>query len=173
MDFRADNWNVEVQTRRPVATSHSAGKQGGKERRGRRSSVDKLNSGSRGPTHCLRSHRIINQYNSLTSHLHSSLGMEATVPLLRLMRTNHPARLPQDKSEDSLFATFKPPLTFSLLCSFAFSCVPNLISCKWRAWGDVRGCRVCVCVSGHVPVCVCVSALQKPFAKTFSAIPKD
>lgn len=130
MDFGPDNWNMEGQTKWPVATSHSAGKRGGKERRGQRSSVDKLTFDRRGLTHCLRSHKIINQYNSLTSHLHSSLGMEAMVPLLRLMRTNHPARLPQDNSEDSLFATFKPPLTFFLLCSFAFSCVPNLISCK-------------------------------------------
>lgn len=62
--------------------------------------------------------------------IHHSGWKEATAAPLRLMRTNHSARLPGDKSQDSLFATFKPPLTFSLICSFAFSCVPNLISCK-------------------------------------------
>lgn len=76
-----------------------------------------------------RNHQPVRLPQPLT-FIHQSEWKEATVALLRLMRTNHPARLPGDKSQDSLFATFKPPLTFSLICSFAFSCVPNLISCK-------------------------------------------
>lgn len=52
--------------------------------------------------------------------IHHQGWKEATAALLRLMRTNHPARLPGDKSQDSLFVTFKPPLTFSLICSLLF-----------------------------------------------------
>lgn len=73
--FGADSYNVEGQTERPVAASHSAGRGGGKERRGRRSSAGELqlNPGRRGPTLCSRSRRIIT-----TSRLHSSPGVEGS-----------------------------------------------------------------------------------------------